>query len=580
MRRSEIRAELRRRAEFHLRQTHLTVDYYRIRRRLAHPLPLRKLPLTRMDAPGIPNYPWATWLSWELEERINALGWAGHWLRRKTYRELSQKDLTALAEWPRYRPGANLDLCQAHTARTLCNALRQWPWLGEKLRRRIQRALARIVDDGLPLAQAHLGRFQTKERILEEKEPHWIMRNIPIIAIAALAAAANVTEHRAAAKLNRWLLMAVEAMFVLRAKGHTEGVAYDGYILDFLADWLASLPAKQRESLLDRPEWKSFLNESFMLAAPGAMAQVAELHDVEPRRMPFHISAHAKLHAMRSNATAAWHLKRCRIDWLRADALGTLHDLANRFHGKAPEPGALDAQYASVLRTGWESEDVAVVVGASNAVPHVHRANGSVLIGTRRHWFVTLPGYQQYMPNSEREFTLGITAQNAPVINGRAQTAKAAQRLALESGKHGVYRTQLDLTRCYSARSALNRVVRTVWLVERRFIVIADQIAGRAVRSVDYYWHGHADAAWWAQDGWAKLYLAETPLWIHSPQAAISETDVHRLRGSRGQLTLCAKALPARGTIWWIFAFSATAPVVKLAANARSLAVSRFRFEI
>ena len=40
---TKIESEIRRRAEHYLPLTHLFVDYYRIRRRLAYPLPVREL---------------------------------------------------------------------------------------------------------------------------------------------------------------------------------------------------------------------------------------------------------------------------------------------------------------------------------------------------------------------------------------------------------------------------------------------------------------------------------------------------------------------------------------------------------
>ncbi len=78
-----VEAEMCRRAELHLPQRRLVVDYYRIGRKLAYPLPLKSLSVPDVPVPGIPGYPWSTWLSWTLEERILALGWVAEWFEDK-----------------------------------------------------------------------------------------------------------------------------------------------------------------------------------------------------------------------------------------------------------------------------------------------------------------------------------------------------------------------------------------------------------------------------------------------------------------------------------------------------------------
>ena len=46
----------------------------------------------------------------------------------------------------------------------------------------------------------------------------------------------------------------------------------------------------------------------------------------------------------------------------------------------------------------------------SSPLGHVHKDAGTIVIGTRGKWFITDPGYQQYLPTRERNFTLDATA--------------------------------------------------------------------------------------------------------------------------------------------------------------------------
>ena len=582
MTRATLEAEIRRRAAVFLSQSHLPVDYYRIRRRVAYPLPVRSIQLPGMPVGDLTSYPWATWMTWALEERIECLGWAAEWLGDAAARTAAARDLEALAAWPSYRQYEQPDLSLGHSARTLWHAHAHWKWLDPALRAKIETAFARIVSDLLPLSEQKHGAYSRKEDILALPEPHKLLHNIPIIGTVGAALAANASAHPSAALFNRRLHVLLGALLDLRERGHTEGVAYDGYVMDFAADWLCSLPAAERAPLLNHPRLNDGLEESYLLAAPGAAAEVAELSDVEPRRMPFHLSALAKLELLAPEPRRAWHLRRCPVEGLRADALAALHTRApaqaERPASQAPAAGALDAHYALVLRSGWEAADLAVAIAASNSpMGHIHCDGGSMVIGTAGRWLITDPGYQQYMQKKEREFTLGPTAHNAPVFNGLAQDRKAVRRLAREDRRDGLLRAKLDLTACYPQILRIDLAVRTVWLWGQRFVVVADEVQGAMVLTQAYHWHGHGEAAWWVQDGWASLCLpgaGNQPLWITSPQAALSGACIDRLPGSRGQLALVAFADVKAPVVWWVFAYGPQPPEVALAEGGRGLTVA------
>ncbi|MBA3708214.1 MAG: heparinase II/III family protein, partial [Planctomycetes bacterium] len=334
----------------------------------------------------------------------------------------------------------------------------------------------------------------------------------------------------------------------------TEGVAYDGYILDFIALWLRDAPAEVRDPIVRHPRFRQFFEESYRLSAPGRAMQVAELSDVEPVGMPFHASAHAKCLSLLPDPLIRWHLDRCDLRELRCDALVDLAESAVKPAARAPAAGATDAHYALVLRSGWDARDLAVAMSCTTSPHHhMHDDDGSIVIGTADTWLICDPGYQQYLGTSERAFTLGAAAHNAPVIDGAAQTAKACRRTALERCGPGIFRAELDLTACYAPEAKLASVTRTVWLAGRDLVVVADRIAGAQVRSLRYHWHAHPDAAWWWEDGAAMIRCAGATAWIRCVGAPLDERDVDRLRGSRGQLTLSKQLEPAVGTHWWVF---------------------------
>lgn len=568
-----VEAEIGRRARGYLPQRRLVVDYYRIGRKLAYPLPVTSLSLPDVPVPGIPGYPWATWMTWTLEERILSLGWVAEWFRDEEARKVASEDLAALAQWPQYGQYAGgFNLSSAHTGRVLWTASTRWHWVGEELRRRLREACRRHVDGCLPASDKMLGTMRTKEDILRRNAPHGLLHNIGLISTAGAALTAVVARHPAASLLSSRLQALFGAVLELRVKGFSEGVAYDGYVLDFLADWLSTLPEKDRSPILDHPSLDRYLDQSYMLAAPGAAEQVAEIGDVEPREMPFHLSAQAKLLGLRRNPVRVWHLGRCALDWFRTDGLAALRTARKEPSGKTPPAGALDAHYAAVLRTGWEADDTAVAVSCTNSpMGHIPCDNGTLALGTRGKWLIADPGYQQYAEGDEREFTVGPAAHNAPLIDGIAQTQKRPRRITLEQVGPKVRRVAVDLTACYPPSVPLTTLVRHVWLSGKNLAVVADQMEGKKPLQATYHWHGHPACAWWVEANWALLTLNGVRLWVTCPQAQLSGANVRRLPGSRGQLSLVCPLEKAGPVVWWAFVLGNASPVVHAAPDGRQI---------
>ncbi len=576
-----VEIEIRRRADDYLVQDRLVVDYYRIRRQLAYPLPVESLCLPKIQVPSISVYPWATWMTWELEERVGCLGWASEWFDDDQARRKTIADLSALTRWPKYAQYGGPDLSSGHTGRLMWLAHSRWQWLGKGLRSRLEQACQRHVNEILPGSDRKHGKYKSKTELLAAKNSFHLLHNIPFIGTIGAALTAHVTNHPSAKRLNQRVVMLFGAILESRAKGHVEGVSYDGYLLDFVADWLSIVDEATRNEIIEDLRFNEYLDESYMLSAPGAAEEVAELSDVESREMPFHLSAQAKLIRLQANPIRSWHLSRCRPDWLRADALAAIRPYADKLRGKAPKAGALNAHYAIVLRSGWEARDLAVAIACSDSpMNHIQFDNGSILVGTHGRWAITDPGYQQYVKGAEREFTLGPTAHNAPIVNGERQSRKAPRRVSLERVSERVCRAVVQLAACYPAKLQAKSVLRTLWCADTNLVVVADQVAAAEVKTIRYHWHGHRDAAWWSKDGWVLAHLPDSNVWLTSPQATIDDSNIQLLDGSRGQLTLVAEADVQAPVIWWVFALDAEPPTIKVHSEGKGIRVMSHEFSL
>lgn len=610
--RGALLAEVERRAGVQLARRELRVRYYRIGYTLAFPLPLRARPAALpADVPGLPRYLWTVWLSWALEERWRTLHLAWRRLGDAAAGARLQEEIDALAAWSDLRSdGGEIHLATGHLAGCLNLCLSEpagWD-LGvtERAAAAAQRLLHRDLE---PWWRA---RWAASEPLGPDR-----LHNIPFIVLVRGAALARSLGSPAAPAWGESARRALHAWFVhrLAAVPHTEGPAYDGYLMDSVTDWLRGEP--DRAALLrdHRPALDSLARAWTHLALPGRPELLAPLGDVEPQ-MRFHLPPLLRLLAWGACEVEERALTRLSARWLPASGLEAMLELLDAPPGRDPhgpsaaagEPGAGAAATVRVpsspapradrgqapavghparlrvgearaaahpsavtLRTGWSEADVLVAVGASRGeMGHLHADGGHVVIGWRGRFWLTDPGYQQYREGLEREYTLGPEAHNGPVVGGVAQGRRAAALRALEGGEvggrehggegawgsdGGVQHVGLDLTACYTGLPAGTRVERDVWLLATAagpVVAVRDRVAPAA--PVVTHWHGGAALAWAFVDGWARLSDGLAALWLGAGGAALQPDGLYRHAGSRGPLTLVdADTVASDGPRWRVF---------------------------
>ncbi len=554
---SAIRALVESRAARYADDQVLVADFYRIHRKLAYPLPVTEIYNPDFHVTGISHYPWEIWMTWDLEQRVYSLGWAAQWTGNEHYKELVRRDIDALAGWPRYDAGRAPHLAGAHAARLMVSAYRNWDWLGEDIRGKIEQGLRRFIDS-TNTDWINDGRLElnTATKVLASELR--LIANIPTIATIGRSMAARVCGHPLSDKLERHAEALIMAQLQLRGAGYTEAVAYDGYILDFVLDWLPEADRNFREELLASDELALMLEQSWISATPGNLMNVAPLNDVEPREMPFHASVHAKLAMLRgTDRQESWYLQKIPLEWIRTDALAALDGVDLLDNAEAPLPGVAKGLCTLTTRSGWSGSDLAVVMSATEvSVGHIQQDNGTIVIGAGGNWLIDDPGYQQYVPGLEREFTLGPTAHNYPVIGKEGvQTANKVNRLEVEQ-RSGLPCMAVDITGGYSDRVGVSKVLRKVWQAGDSLVVVADivQFEGRS-QEINYHWHANPEAALWLQDGSVRIVLDGESLWVTSAGYPLKGQQIKLLPGTRGQLTI-GQTIPADGNdkiIWWLF---------------------------
>ncbi len=546
---------LRERAAQEMARREMLTDYYRIGHPLAFALPVSRRPAVAELPIGISTiiYPWLIWLIWALEERWRILhaAWRQQGDTAAGFR--LQQELAALTGWDHFHEMHDeVGLVTGHIARVLALALADesgWdPACLAGARTAADALLDRDVTPWLP-KQWPEGEPITPQRL----------HNIPVIALAGAAQLARVRCHRLTDALDRQALAVLQSWVRHRTgtENHTEGPAYDGYLMDSLTGWLAARPDRCALLAQCAAAFRSQADQWIGLTLPGRLDLHAPLGDTEPE-MPFWTTALQRLAHWYDWPEGHWLITRVPAARLPAAAVAEAVAGMKPAAPATPPPMALhELANAVTFRSGWTSCDFSVALSLPRAAQnHLHADGGHLVIGWQSRFWITDPGYQQYRPGEERDYTIGRAAHNAPVINGTAQSVNAGRLLALDAAGTRPH-ASTDLSRSYAGLPASAAVRRDLWIEStgQPLVVLRDQFEGldRGTQ-IDFHWLGGAQLAWAFVSGWARLSDGRHALWLGTPGGNFTPTRLVRHPGSRGPLTLGhTTTLPAgHGERWWV----------------------------
>jgi hypothetical protein len=514
---ADVRTEISRRAAIATAATELVVDYYRIGYLLAFPLPLNERPTDYpAPIPGISEYPWPIWLAWELEKRWYVLDNARR-LGDAAAGATLRKELDALAGW------ASFDF------RDSGSRLAGATFAG---------CLAELREsDELDAGR----RLLAENPVGDEPAPAGPLHNIPLITLIRMAQLAEIVGDPAADRVRDRAVEAFRIWLAARSHGYSEGAGYDGYVLYHACAWIdgSANSRELRESA--RAELTATMRSWADLALPGRIDVLAPLGDTEPE-MPFWAAAMIRMARWYGDAEMAAWIRHFPLDRLPASVLEAAEQLGGFEDAEFPvRPGPHRQPATVTLRDG----DLAVAISAANAeTGHLHHDAGHLVLGWAGRFWITDPGYQQYRAGIEREFTLGVEAHNAPVIDGAGQTKRRCA-VRIDGDDHVV----LDLGACYDEAVDIRR---EIWL-RGATVVVRDEIRGVPDTAlVHTHWLGGTGLAWSFRAGCARLSDGARAVWIATAPGGLDAGALGRHPGSRGQLTLRAAAR-GQHVRWWSF---------------------------
>lgn len=556
---ADLDAELMRRISIEKSRRELDVYYYRIGYRLAFDLPITHRPQLSELPVAIPGmkYPWLIWLSWDLEERWRLLHRAWRIFGDQQAGRILQTELAALDQWDSFQEvTSSTHLVTAHLAAALAVALPDGTtthtsdWDAKLLQSARSAANVLIERDIWPWYEKTWANAKLTPATLG---------NINVIILARGAQLARVIgsprrdalETRAREVLLSWRRLRV-------SENHTEGSAYDGYMLDSVTEWLDAMPDREQLMAETRDAFANQAQQWIQLTVPGRADLQVPLGDVEPE-MTHWVTALVRITRWYKSSDAAWLLRRILLSRMRVAALVAARD-GQLFDVKTEEPksGIFELPNSVAMRMGWSEGDLLAVAGLSRGTPgHLQADAGQVIIAWRGRCWITDPGYQQYRPGIERDYTLNTLAHNAPVINGTTETLKRPRIIEGPEKRDGKYHVRLDLTDCYKRLPKSARVCRDVWLqTTNQAVAVRDTFTSLTESAViQTSWLGGTNLAWGFRDGQAKLSDGTHAIWIASSPGELNPANLTRHEGTRGPLALTSECvLPdADGEQWWFF---------------------------
>jgi hypothetical protein len=466
--------------------------------------------------------------------------------------------MAALAGWDRFVESANdqVSLVTAHIAAGFSLVLADTRgWNSELLQQTRLAATALIEQDAWPWFLKHWGDTEN----LTPQQLH----NIPVIILARSAQLARVLNHPHAEVMEKKMVDVLSAWCRYRTgkEFHTEGTAYDGYLMDNITEWMINLSSRAELLLQYRDAFRSLADQWIDITLPGQPDLHAPIGDVEPEMM-FWCNALVRLAAWYQWHDAAWLLLRIPVNRLPIAAISAAREHAGIFGSGLIRPTIAPHEHPGLvsLRTGWSSHDLAVMLSIPrNGMSHLHHDCGHLVLGWQCRFWITDPGYQQYRPGEERDYTIGIKAHNCPVINGQAQKVPAGRLLDVNTDEHGWQHSGIDITACYAGLPTNALVHRDVWqapTATEGMVVVRDRFHSlRADSEIQTNWIGDTHLAWSFVKGWVRLSDGSLSLWLGTFSGSFVPSALDRHPGSRGPLTLThtAKLSTGSGVRWWVF---------------------------
>ena len=524
--------ELFKRLEKEKKKKELIVNYYRIYQRFSFPLPVRDWQRSiPKNIAEIKDYPFSTWLLWSLRERWDTFLAAALLYHDGEALKLLQTELEAAFEWECYSDGGGTSLGTAHFALCVYRYLASGIFQTETADRFREKA-GRFLD------RAFFPWF-TDFHDQDHSDPFRFICNINTILVFSGLALADLISHPQAAQIHE---TAEEMLSILAgskswAEPLTEAAAYDAFSFDPITEYLEKSGQFSEFLTKCKGDFSDMLDSFIYSGLPGRVDLLAPIGDTEPE-MTFYFLLLLRF--------ARWYGSAPAMDCFLKANPGRIPAYAIFDYLISPPsiaPAPFQRRWSqnattAVVRSGFSEDSLLCAVSIGRCpMGHLHWDNGSFVIGFKGKFYITDPGYQQYISGAEREFTLNPCAHNVPVINGISQTRRKVWISCVEEDH-----IQLELTGCYDGLPDGAQIWRDIVLnAAANQITVNDRFVNLPGAEIAHYFTINTYLAWSFPEGQIHLSDGETVLHISS-NTPFQSSCSFRAPGSRGPVTAAHQA--------------------------------------
>lgn len=463
-------------ARNYLAETTMTVSYYG-GHTVTYALP-PEMPEYMENPPGYTSgrYPYWTAYASGIRDRLETLSWAYIVTQEQPFADRAKAYALSVAGWgtwndPSYGCSGATCLDTAHLTFGVSAA---YDILYDQYTVE-ERSLLEHAIDGKGLAPLY--------RDIAVFQDH----NLLALRASALASGASAllgSKDRASAYLNRAIAYFDWYFDSKMESGQQEGIGYTSFSMENIILAVDSVTRVTAiPGLIEHPFLNDFVvrwTNYFLAPGGGGLANFSD--SLYAHYFPLTMNV---IHSWLDNGEAGWYLAETNAGNTTLAGFMYFNPNATVTPPAGPASAVLDEIGWAALRSGWESNDTLLAfISNDSSMGHNHYDQNSFQLATNGTWIAADPGYQDYVPGPNNEFTVRL-GHSTIQVDGMGQSVKGGGQLST-----GLLAPAYDYVKGSAAEAYQNPLLRKydrhIVFVKPHYYVMLDELQADVPRDFDW----------------------------------------------------------------------------------------------
>jgi hypothetical protein len=142
----------------------------------------------------------------------------------------------------------------------------------------------------------------------------------------------------------------------------------------------------------------------------------------------------------------------------------------------------------AALRSGWTEQDhLLCFTSSASDQGHNHKDQNNFVMNVGGEWLLTNPGYQDYVPGSKADYTVGTVGHNSLLINGSGQAIRGGGAIRRSFLSQAYQLVHGDASESY--QTLLEQYIRKIIHVNNQYYLIIDLIQAAGDNQAELLFH-------------------------------------------------------------------------------------------